>query len=86
MIQRLNKTLVWFVSLGPVARSLVSANRWLRGIKMYRFPWCFTLVSTNHASSNPGHIGNFTPRIDEKKKQCRKGKNIIYWPRQERDT
>ena len=42
--------------LGPVARSLVSANRWLRGIKMYRFPWYLTLVSTNHASSNPGLI------------------------------
>ena len=41
-------------TLGPVARSLVSANRWLRGIKMYRFPWYLTLVSTNHASSNPG--------------------------------
>ena len=40
--------------LGPVARSLVSANRWLRGIKMYRFPWYLTLVSANHASSNPG--------------------------------
>ena len=39
---------------GPVARSLVSANRWLRGIKTYRFPWYLTLVSTNHASSNPG--------------------------------
>ena len=39
---------------GPVARSLVSANRWLRGIKMYTFPWYLTLVSTNHASSNPG--------------------------------
>ena len=42
--------------LGPVARSLVSANRWLRGIKMYRFPWYLTLVSTNHASSNPGQL------------------------------
>ena len=42
---------------GPVARSLVSANRWLRGIKMYRFPWYLTLVSTNHASSNPGQVG-----------------------------
>ena len=41
-------------SLGPVARSLVSANRWLRGIKLYRFPKYLTLVSTNHASSNPG--------------------------------
>ena len=42
---------------GPVAESLVSANRWLRGIKMYRFPWYLTLVSTNHASSNPGLVG-----------------------------
>ena len=43
------------VNLGPVARTLVSANRWFkRGIKMYRFPWYLTLVSTNHASSNPG--------------------------------
>ena len=40
--------------LGPVVRSLVSANRWLRGIKTYRFPWCLTLVNANHASSNPG--------------------------------
>ena len=24
---------------------------------MYRFPWYLTLVSTNHASSNPGQIG-----------------------------
>ena len=43
-------------NLGPVARSLVSANRWLRGIKMYRFPWYLTLVSANHASSNPGLV------------------------------
>ena len=42
---------------GTVAESLVSANRWLRGIKMYRFPWYLTLVSTNHASSNPGLVG-----------------------------
>ena len=48
-----------FSLLGPAARSLVSANRWLRGIKMYRFPWYLTLVSTNHASSNPGLIGFF---------------------------
>ena len=41
-------------TLGPVARNLVSANRCLRGIKMYRFPWYLTLVSTYHASSNPG--------------------------------
>jgi len=43
-------------NLGPVVRSLVSANRWLRGIKTYRFPWYLTLVSANHASSNPGLI------------------------------
>ena len=42
----------------PVARSLVSANRWLRVIKTYRFPWYLTLVSANHASSNPGESGN----------------------------
>ena len=42
---------------GPVVRSLVSANRWLRGIKTYRFPWYLTLVSANHASSNPGQDG-----------------------------
>ena len=42
------------VALGPVVGSLVSANRWLRAIKTYRFPWYLTLVSTNHASSNPG--------------------------------
>ena len=32
---------------GPVVRSLVSANRWLRGIKTYRFPWYLTLDSAN---------------------------------------
>ena len=39
---------------GPVVRSLDSAIRWLRGIKTYRFLWYLTLVSANHASSNPG--------------------------------
>ena len=39
---------------GPVVRSLVSANRCLRGIKTYRFPWYLTLVSANNDSSNPG--------------------------------
>ena len=34
--------------LGPVARSLVIANRWLRGTKTYRLPWYLTLVSANH--------------------------------------
>ena len=51
---------------GPVARSLVSANRWLRGIKMYRFPWYLTLVSTNHASSNPGQIARKKILDDQK--------------------
>ena len=27
---------------------------------MYRFPWYLTLVSTNHASSNPGHIAKLS--------------------------
>ena len=26
---------------------------------MYRFPWYLTLVSTNHASSNPGQVGSY---------------------------
>ena len=30
--------------LGPVAQSLVIANRWLRGIKTYRFPWYFAVT------------------------------------------
>ena len=41
---------------GPVARSLVSANRWLKGMKTYRFPWYLTLVSANQASSKPGLV------------------------------
>ena len=61
-INESNKLTAWTASVinlqGPVARSLVSANRWLRGIKMYRFPWYLTLVSTNHASSNPGLVCN----------------------------
>ena len=52
--------------MGPVARSLVSANRWLRGIKMYRFPWYLTLVSTNHASSDPGLINSVNQCIPTK--------------------
>ena len=48
---------------GPVVRSLVSANRWLRAIKTYRFPWYLTLVSTNHASSNPGRVVQFWSEI-----------------------
>ena len=39
--------------MGPVARILVSDNRWLRDIKTYRFPWYLTPVSANHASNNP---------------------------------
>ena len=39
---------------GPVTRSLVSANRCLRGIKTDRFPRYLTLASAIHASSNPG--------------------------------
>ena len=55
---------------GPVAQRLVSANRWLRGIKTYRFPWYLTLVSTNHASSNPGKVEKTTgPLIGDNKKQ-----------------
>ena len=42
------------VVLEKVARSLLSANCWIRGIKTHRFPWYLTLVSANHASINPG--------------------------------
>ena len=33
-------------------KDLVSANRWLRGIRTYSFPWYLTPVSANDASSN----------------------------------
>ena len=39
-------------ALGWVARSMVSANHWLRGIKTYRLSWYLTRVIANHASSN----------------------------------
>ena len=39
-----------------VPQSPVSTNRWLRGIKTNRFPWYLTLVSANHALSNPGLV------------------------------
>ena len=40
--------------MGPVARSLVSANRWfvISGIRTYRFLRYLTRVSANHALSN----------------------------------
>ena len=51
--------------LGPVARILVSANRWLRGIKTYRFPWYLTPVSANHTSNNPGLTDKTNVLTDE---------------------
>ena len=33
------KFLFLFISLGPVARSMVRANHWLRGIETYTFLW-----------------------------------------------
>ena len=44
----------------PDIRSLVSAYRLLRVIEGYRFPWYLTLVSANHASSNPGQTTTVT--------------------------
>ena len=41
---------------GRLLESWLALSRWLRGMKMYRFPWYLTLVSTNHASSNPGLV------------------------------
>ena len=52
-------------NLGPVARSLVRANHWLRGIKTDRFPWYLTLVSAVHASSNPGLVVGNERRNDK---------------------
>ena len=51
---------------GPVVRSLVSANGWLRGNKTYRFPWYLKLISANHASSNRDF-------------KLKKGKKEGYW-------
>ena len=62
--------------LGPVARSLVSPNRWLRGIKMYRFPWYLTLVSANHASSNPS-LGRTERAAEIEPGWCRQQTNTL---------
>ena len=50
-------TVVSLLHLGPVTRNLVSASRWLRSIKPYRFPWYLTLVSLTMLRHNPGLIG-----------------------------
>ena len=46
------------ISLSPRGFSRLNYifNRWLRAIKTYRFPWYLTVVSANHASSNPGQV------------------------------
>ena len=54
----LSRIALKFYNQGPAVRSLVSTNRWIRGTKTYRFPWYLTLVSANHASSNPGQYSN----------------------------
>ena len=38
----------------PVARSMVSANHWLRNIEIHTFLWQLTLVSVTHVYSNSG--------------------------------
>ena len=40
------------ISLGPVVRSMVSANHWLSSIKINKLSWYLTLVSANQASNN----------------------------------
>ena len=35
-------------ALGPVARSMVSANHWLSSMKINRLSWYLSLVSANH--------------------------------------
>ena len=64
-----------FNNLGSVARRLVNANRWLRDVKTYRFPWYLSLVSANHASSNRGQGDLFTSITCKLSKQ--KGSIII---------
>ena len=52
---RLSPTVCWFLRrnhLGPVVRSMVSANHWLSSIKINGLSWYLTLVSANQASSN----------------------------------
>ena len=44
------------LDLGPVVR---------RGIKTYRFPWYLTLVSANHASSNPDLIYGYSKPLEK---------------------
>ena len=47
---------------------------------MYRFPWYLTLVSTNHASSNPGQDVKYFDShffLNKRKNQTRK-LQIIY--------
>ena len=48
---------------GSVARSMVSANLWLRGIKTYRLSWYLTRVSVNHTSSNWAQQYRKIPKI-----------------------
>ena len=38
--------------LGPVVRSMVSANQWLSSIKINGLSWYLTLVGANQALSN----------------------------------
>ena len=41
---------------GPVVRSMVSADHWLRSIEINRLSWYLTLVSANQASSNSAQM------------------------------
>ena len=45
-----------FISLGILAKSMVSASQWLRGIETYTILWYLTLVSANYASRNSSVI------------------------------
>ena len=48
-------------TLGPVARSMVSANHWLSSIKINTLSWYLTLVSANQASSNSAQVYKWEP-------------------------
>ena len=50
--------------LGPVVRSMVSANHWLNSIKINRLSWYLTLVSANQASNNSALKGKLDDSVN----------------------
>ena len=55
-IVTVSSLMLCYVSQGPVARSTVNVNHWLRTIDSDPFLWKLTLVSANLASNDSGVI------------------------------